>query len=267
MRSWLRKIGASIVIILHTKLCNNQPWNRSTNLFDVWMNTNTRQFDVSMHAETSGIYTKQQYVYVNDRQRYATINHIHKNHTIPAGTYTFRKRKERERKRERRRKREKEQTKQTLKPSNHGIIYQTTIYDLFWFLYMSWQRETMYEYQTLLWQLIWQYNTMTPNNILTIFLTSTLSVTTYIDSRHLVLSTIWYCCIPITLHPLSLCCIPSSHPIIYPHWFCHLYQPPSSISASNSHLSIISCVAIHPPPSHMARVPPLLFLFLCMCCH
>jgi hypothetical protein len=54
---------------------------------------------------------------------------------------------------------------------------------------------------------------------------------TYIDLRHLVLSTIWYCCIPITLHPLSLRCIPSSHPIIYPHWFCPLYQPPSSISA------------------------------------
>ena len=61
-----------------------------------------------MHAETSGIYTKQQYVYVNDRQRYATINHIHKNHTIPAGTYTFRKRREREREREKKREKKKE---------------------------------------------------------------------------------------------------------------------------------------------------------------
>ena len=55
------------------------------------MHANMLQFDdVSMHAETSGAYNKQQYAKVwtisgpsisnNDLQRYATINHLPKSY-------------------------------------------------------------------------------------------------------------------------------------------------------------------------------------------
>jgi len=150
-------------------------WNRSTNLFNVWMNTNTRQLTYlcmqkpaesipnnnTQKCEWSVVHRLVITTCKDIQQSTTNIQHCNNPRWY---LYVQKEKRERERRRERRRKREKEQTKQTLKPINHGVIYQTTIYNLFWFLYMSWQRETMYEYQTLLWQLIWQYNTMTPNN-------------------------------------------------------------------------------------------------------
>ena len=102
------------------------------------MNTNTRQFDVSMHAETSGIYTKQQYVYVNDRQRYATINHIHKNIQSPLVLIrSEREKREREKKREKKKEGKRTnkantQTKQPWRniPNNNIQSFLISIYEL-----------------------------------------------------------------------------------------------------------------------------------------